>query len=149
MVRDYVTDLYEPAAVSGVAAPADGCARARSLEAFAQRISAAWSGVKIGGVDVDVSPSLENERRHARVDVGLGALAAADVAVQLLHGPVDSEGSFVGQPNVTEMDTSDLGTYQTEFEVGEAGPYGVTARVLPTHPDMVSAVELGLVAWSS
>jgi starch phosphorylase len=149
MVRDYVTDLYEPAAVSGVAATADGCARARSLEAFAQRINAAWSGVKIGGVDVDVSPSLENERRHARVDVSLGALAAADVAVQLLHGPVDSEGSFVGQPIVTEMESGDLGTYQTEFEVGEAGPYGVTARVLPTHLDMVSAVEFGHVAWSS
>jgi starch phosphorylase len=149
MVRDYVTELYEPAAASGTAATADGCARARALQAFATRVRAQWPSVKIGNLATDTAPAHEMERRSAEVEVDMDGLQPSDVRVELLHGPVDSEGNFVDPPTINAMTAATGRLFTTGFTVTEAGAYGVTARVLPWHPDMVSPVELGLVAWAT
>jgi starch phosphorylase len=149
MVRDYVTELYEPAAASGTAATADGCARARALQAFATRVRAQWPSVKIGNLATDTAPAHEMERRSAEVEVDMDGLQPSDVRVELLHGPVDSEGNFVDPPTINAMTAATGRLFTTVFTVTEAGAYGVTARVLPWHPDMVSPVELGLAAWAT
>jgi glycogen phosphorylase len=148
MVRDYVTDLYEPAATSGRTATDDGAAAARALAAWKQRVRDAWVGVKISGLATDAGNAQEHEERRAEVHVELGSLSADDVVVQLLHGAVDSEGSFVNGRTVDVMAPQQDGTYAVSYRVGEAGTYGVTARVLPRNPAMVSPVEMGLMCWA-
>jgi hypothetical protein len=38
--------------------------------------------------------------------------------------------------------------WEADYGVGEAGPYGITVRALPSHPDLISPVEMGTIAWA-
>jgi starch phosphorylase len=148
MVRDYTSELYEPAAASAVRLLADDAAQARELAVWKQRIIAAWPGVKVVQVDVDERDGREGETRQVRAGVELGGLSAKDVTVQAWHGPVDWTGAFVNHPARVELQPSDDG-FVGDVVIGEAGAYGITVRCLPHHPAQVSPVELGLVAWAS
>ena len=154
MVRDYTTQLYEPAAASGRHALADGAARARSLAGWKGWVRGAWPGVKVVDVEIDTAPAYEGDVRHVRAHVQLGGLATNDVVVQVIHGGVDSTGSFVNHPQRLALLPTDDGSFEGSavfegsYAVGEAGPYGVTVRVMPSHPDLGSPVDLGVVAWA-
>jgi hypothetical protein len=41
------------------------------------------------------------------------------------------------------------GTFEGTYAVGEAGPYGITVRVIPRNRDLISPMEMGLVAWAT
>ena len=69
-------------------------------------------------------------------------------AVQALHGPIDSEGEFVGSPQEVPLVCTAPGVFEADYQVGEAGPYGVTVRAMPSHPHLISPVELGIIAWA-
>jgi hypothetical protein len=71
--------------------------------------------------------------------------SAADVQVQLLHGPV-GQSDDIDHFAVVAMEPGDKGFTGT-FRCEHPGRYGFTVRVVPDHPDLVSPVELGLVAW--
>jgi glycogen phosphorylase len=148
MVRDYVTQLYEPAAASAHAAAADGHSSARSLAAWKSAINHNWRSVRVTNVDGDIGPGHEGDVRHATAQVYLDGVQVNDVNVQLLHGPIDSTGEFVGRPERISMSHIDNGNFAGSYRVAAAGPYGITVRVLPTHPALISPVELGKAAWA-
>ena len=148
MVRDYTTQLYEPAAASSDLANAADCAAARDLAAWKQRVIAAWPIVKVVDVQCDTEPANEGDRRTVRAIVEIDGLAVEDVAVQVLHGAVDSAGEFVGTPQVVSLGNVAPGVFEAEYKVGDAGPYGLTVRAMPSHRHLVSPVELGLIAWA-
>ena len=148
MVRDYTIQLYEPAAGSSDLANAADGAAARDLAAWKQRVIAAWPIVKVVDVQCDTEPANEGDRRTVRALVEIDGLAVADVAVQVLHGAVDSAGEFVGTPQVVTLTNVAPGVFEAEYAVGDAGPYGLTVRAMPSHPHLVSPVELGLIAWA-
>ncbi len=149
MVRDYTTELYEPAAADARRAFADNAAAAKDLAGWKQRVRAAWPGVKVLDVSADTEAAREGDQRNVFARVDLAGLSASDVSVQLLHGPIDSTGSFIGIPDVAVLDAEDDGGYRGAYNVGEAGPYGITVRALPAHDHLVSPVELGIIAWAS
>jgi glycogen phosphorylase len=149
MVRDYTSFLYEPAAAGAQAMLADGGDRGKSLASWKSQVRAAWVDVKVIDVDVDTSAAHEGDIRNVRADIELGALDPSEVTVQALHGPIDSTGSFVGAPGAFTLLPIGSGAFEGECEVGEAGPYGVTVRVLPHHHDLVSPMEMGLIVWSA
>ncbi|MEO5901440.1 MAG: alpha-glucan family phosphorylase [Ilumatobacteraceae bacterium] len=148
MVRDYTTDLYEPAAADGRAALADNCATSKALAAWKREVRAAWPQVHVTNVESDTSNAHEGDTRSISAEVELGPLSPDDVVVQVLHGGVDQEGSFMGDPNIVDLSHSTGATFTGQFDVGEAGPYGVTVRAMPSNPDLVSPVDLGVVAWA-
>jgi starch phosphorylase len=153
MVRQYVTELYEPAATAADAVAADGAVRARELAAWTQRVAAAWPGVQVVAVEAPGDDVVTAGVEHpVRVAVRLAPLGVDDVVVQLLHGPLDSEGSIVGIPDVLVLTpvgaTDGVTVYEGRYRVDVAGPHGCAVRVLPTHPGLVTPVELGLVRWA-
>jgi starch phosphorylase len=148
MVRDYTAELYEPAAASADLLLADAARRGRTLAAWKVRVEQAWPAVKIVDVDVDTAPAHEGEQRTASARVELGGLEPGEVTVQALHGPIDSRGEFVDGPQPVDLDPTGDGVFACTYTIGEAGPYGITVRVLPRHPDMINPVEMGLVAWA-
>jgi starch phosphorylase len=148
MVREYTTELYEPAASSAIAMLADNAARGKALASWKRRILDAWADVKVVDLDLDTSSAREGEERTVRARVELGGLDVVEVTVEALHGPIDSTGSFITTPaTVTLVPTGD-GTFESTYEVGEAGPYGVTVRAVPHHADLISPMDLGVVAWA-
>jgi starch phosphorylase len=148
MVRDYVTDLYEPAARSAQTVTNDDWATARSLAAWKADIRTRWGDVAVRSVDGDVGAAHEGDERTARAEIFLDGLQLDDVDVQLLHGAIDSSGEFVGMPATVSMRHVGAESFSCSYRVRAAGPYGITVRVLPHHSGLISSVELGIAAWA-
>jgi glycogen phosphorylase len=148
MVREYTSELYEPAAASATAMLDDNAARGKALAHWKQHIIGSWGDVKVFDLDVDTSAAHEGDQRTVRAHVELDGLEPAEVTVQALHGPIDSAGSFVDTPAAITLRPNDGGVFEGVYEVGEAGPYGVTVRAVPHHDDLISPMEVGLVAWA-
>ncbi|MDQ6796947.1 MAG: alpha-glucan family phosphorylase, partial [Actinomycetota bacterium] len=147
MVRDYVTDMYEPAAARRVSVDADKHARARALADWKSRVRAGWTGVAVEGVEGDGSPAGVGDARTVAATVVLGGLATSDVAVELVHGPVGPAGDLV-EMTTTPMVTggqADGGRHRFEasFRCTRASRYGWTVRVVPVHPDLLTYTEIG------
>jgi starch phosphorylase len=152
MVRDYVTDLYEPTAAAADLLRDDRCARARELAAWKARVRSAWGGVKVAEVIASDDPAALGEERSIEVLVDLGSLAPDDVEVQVVHGQVAQHGELTAVDTTVLRCTSpaDAGParYEGTLVSNAPGRYGLTVRALPAHVDLPSAVDLGLVTWA-
>jgi glycogen phosphorylase len=151
MVRDYVVQLYAPAAVSSRSLAADGYAGARELAAWSRRVRAAWPRVRVSHVEssgVADAPEL-GQQLELRAMVDLGGLEPGDVSVQVAFGVVD-EHDELRRPEFLELTCSEQvdGTWRYEGSVplDRRGAFGYTVRVLPQHPSLAASAELGLVA---
>ncbi|HJR26007.1 MAG TPA: alpha-glucan family phosphorylase [Acidimicrobiales bacterium] len=151
MVRDYAEQLYEPAAASADALSASGHARAKALAEWKARIAAGWSGVHVDHLDLPGAVAELGVERTVEAIVSLGQLTPDDVEVQLIHGPAGQSAELT-DPTILPMapagqaDDGHL-RYTGSFVCETAGRYGATVRVVPSHPDLASSLELGLVAW--
>ncbi len=152
MVRDYVAELYTPAAVSARRLAADGNAAARSLAAWKHRVAKEWPMVVVEHVEstgAGESPHL-GTRLTVRATVQLGDLDPPDVAVEVAYGRVDESDSLV-QPaylELTMVETIEGGRlrYAGEVPLDRTGPFGYSVRVVPRHDLLASRAETGLVA---
>ncbi|HEX6421032.1 MAG TPA: alpha-glucan family phosphorylase [Acidimicrobiales bacterium] len=152
MVRDYVSELYEPTAARTDELSGDGFARARALAAWKQRVRDAWHGVHVDRVEGELGVADLGGSRTVEAVVSLGSLSAGDVDVQLVHGPVGQADELTSRATVsmTQAGPADDGhvRYAGSFETSSAGRYGFTVRVVPRHPDLVGPPEMGLAAWA-
>jgi starch phosphorylase len=154
MVRDYVTELYTPAAESSRRMAADGYTGAKELSAWIAGIREHWPQVRIGHVEatgVGNAPEL-GQQLELHAVVSLGELAPDDVTVQVVYGWVDDDdelrdaehaeltnaGPVDGQPGDWRFD----GTVPMQ----RRGPFGYTVRVLARHDALASDCELALLA---
>jgi enoyl-CoA hydratase/carnithine racemase len=154
MVRDYVSDLYVPAAVSSRAlADASGYGPARELAAWKRRVAQAWPQVRIEHVEAEaagVSGQHLGSALAVHAMVALGGLGTEDVTVEVVYGRPDEDDEIVQPEHVTltpEGDASAPVRYSGEVPLGRPGPFGYTVRVLPRHPLLASRAELGLVTF--
>jgi starch phosphorylase len=151
MVRDYVEQLYEPTARHADRLAQNGYAPARELAAWKARVEEAWDDVEILSVETDVAVAHLSAQRTVEAEVALGALSVHDVDVQLLHGPVGQQDELE-RPTIIMMTPNDgdgpTRRYHGMFTCERAGRYGFTVRVVPAHPDLITPVELGRIAWA-
>jgi starch phosphorylase len=87
-----------------------------------------------------------------RVSVALGELTTDDVAVEVVYGRPDDADEIVSPAYATltpEPSGAANGVvrYSGEVSLDQPGPFGYTARVLPSHPLLDSRAELGLVTY--
>nr|MBA2626138.1 alpha-glucan family phosphorylase [Acidimicrobiia bacterium] len=152
MVREYVEQLYEPTATRADGLAEHGFARAQGLADWKVRVTEAWPEVRV--VDVlDEAPEVDlGGTRTVAAEVALGPLAATDVVVQLVHGPVGPSDELQVEGVVTMVleDGGDGGfaCYRGTFTCDRPGRYGYGVRVAPSSADLVSPLELGLVTWA-
>jgi glycogen phosphorylase len=151
MVRDYVTQLYEPAAKRAEALSADDHARARTLAAWKERVIAGWDAVQVKVMDGEDQVMDLGSERTVTAEVFLGPLSPDDVAVHLVHGSVgpNDELSVCGVVEMHRVDgDQSRHCYVGSFSGEQAGRYGFTARVVPSHPDLANPADLGRVTWA-
>jgi starch phosphorylase len=146
MVRDYTTKLYEPAAVRNGVMTAPGYAEARALAAWKANVREHWHGIRIESVQSQPEVAQLGERCSVEATLSLGVLDPADVAVQLLHGPVADGGELVGA--AVETMALDGGVWRGGWVPRSSGRQGYSVRVVPSHPHFPSFGELGLVTWA-
>jgi starch phosphorylase len=153
MVREYVTQLYLPAARSSQAL-ADGgpeFAGARELAAWKDRVTKAWPGVAIEHVETDDGEQSPGASLVVRASVALGGLSPDDVTVQVVYGPAGDDDeiaapAFADLELEAEPSGGSPARYVGEAELGRPGPFGYTVRALPRHPLLASPAEMGLIA---
>jgi starch phosphorylase len=168
MVREYVEELYIPAAeasralrggvVAGagagaVAASATGrqepFAAARELAAWKRRVTRAWGGVRIEHVEGEDGDQGPGGNLVVRATVALGGLSTDDVSVEVVYGRVGDADEILN-PAVSALTMESgpddgVARFVGKAELGRPGPFGFTLRVVPRHPLLASAAEMGLV----
>jgi glycogen phosphorylase len=155
MVREYVTELYLPAAAaSRRLADGAGFGPARELAAWKARVVRAWPQVRVEHVESEPAGQALGSSLTVRVSVALGELTPDDVAVEVVYGRPDDADDIVS-PSYATLTAEPAeaavpgGTerYSGEVSLDQPGPFGYTVRVLPNHPLLDSRAELGLVTY--
>jgi starch phosphorylase len=154
MVREYVTEMYLPAArssrVLAAGGPSEPFSGARELAAWKARVTKAWPQVRIEHVEADDSDQSPGSTLAVHASVALGELTPQDVAVQVAYGRAGESDEIIA-PEIRELlleEPSAGGSparFAGQVELGRPGPFGYTVRVLPSHPMLSSAAEMGLV----
>ena len=152
MVRDYVHQLYTPAAIASRSLAAQGFSGAKDLAAWRSKVLGSWPQVRVLHVEgggVGDAPAV-GASLLVRATVDLGGLAPEDVTVQAVYGRVD-ELDVLHRPVYVPMTPAGAGDdgmpgYEGHVPLERAGSYGYTVRVLP-HTDLLpDDAELGLLA---
>ena len=152
MVREYAEKLYVPVADRAQRLSARGGKGISALAAWRAGIAEHWDDVRIREVYVAQEVADIGEERSVRVVAHLGKLDPGDVAVQVVHGEVAADGQIT-EPQVADLqldgDAPDGATAWSGAIAAQAsGEYGVAARVVPAHHDLLSWTETGLVTWA-
>jgi starch phosphorylase len=151
MVRDYVRRFYEPSAQLGEAMRADGYARTKVLAAWKRKVHSEWDDVRVLDVEGDVLAADVGEERSVSARVRCGRLGTEDLSIQLAHGRVGANGELM-DPEIVELVPAEVidgvCLYEGRFQARSAGLYGYAVRVVPSHEDLISPMEMGLVEWA-
>ena len=82
----------------------------------------------------------------------LGSFNPTDVAVEILHGPLDTRGEIIaGEALPLNYQASEgaVGEFQGGIPCREAGLHGFAVRVLPFRRELNHKFETGLLTWWS
>ena len=151
MVRDYVVDLYTPAARTSRVLREEP-RRAAEMAQWKARIRAGWTGVRVEHVEasgIGDSPEV-GSTLSVQAWIDLGELSPDEVQVEVVHGAARPD-------DVLEQTASTVLGHAESYEAGRqrfsgdvklerTGPFGYTVRVLPRHELLLTPAELGLVA---
>ena len=146
MVRDYVTDLYLPAARAAAAFAADP-ALAGQFTAWKAEVQDAWPAVSVRDVRLEgasgaaVSTGAE---LTLVADVELGRLRDTDVLIEAVLGGIGPEDEII-EPQLIPLQREEDGRFAARLALAVPGEVGCTVRVTPQHPVLASRAELGLV----
>ncbi|MCG7308439.1 alpha-glucan family phosphorylase [Brachybacterium sp. ACRRE] len=170
MVRDYVTELYLPAA-GAAEAFADDPALADEFTAWKGRVADAFGRISVrdvrieGGRGEGLVPTGAEITLSAAVD--LAGLGDHDVEVEALVGPVGPDGeiespqliplrpgtgvegaagaeSGIGASTGIGAEDGGAARWSASFTLARPGELGVNVRVVPRHRVLASPAELGL-----
>ncbi len=151
MVRDYVEQLYTPAAQASRGLAAEGFSPATDLAQFRTRVAQRWPDVRVQhveGAGITDTPQVGTVL-EVRAVVDLAGLAPDDVTVQAAYGRVD-EADELHAPSyvvLTSLGSSEDGLHRYEGMVPleRVGSFGYSVRVLPHSPLLPGDADLGLV----
>ncbi|MCU1604942.1 MAG: glgP [Modestobacter sp.] len=150
MVRDYVQELYVPAAGSARTLAAGGYVAARSEAAWRSHLLDNWHGVRVVHVEatgVGDTPEIGSSI-DLRAEVELPGLAPGDVLAEAAFGRVDDAD---GLHEVTTVPMRHDGTegsrhwFTATVPLERTGAFGYTVRVLPHSEHLADPAELGVV----
>jgi starch phosphorylase len=154
MVGEYTDRLYTPAANAHATLNADGGKKAVEVSHWKANIRRDWPHVSVSdvsvrtgnGVNVTVGDSLEVTAR-----VSLGPIDPEFVCVQAYYG--ENTNGQIGNAITTDLklvEKLSTGIYRFAGTIPakESGSYGLSVRVIPTHPNLIQAHELRLITWA-
>ena len=144
MVREYVNDIYVPAAALLHRRECDDGRLGRELREWHTRLARDWHAVHFGELEIAEGDG----RRVLSVPVYLGALPPSDVIVELYADPV-------GTASATRLPMNRLRDLPGAIH---GAVYGVdvpldrpasdyTPRVIPAHPDARVPLEAAFITW--
>jgi glycogen phosphorylase len=151
MVRDYVQQLYVPAAGSSRAMAEGGYAPARSEAGWRARLLDRWSTVRVAHVEATGAGDTPEigSTLALRAEVELPGLTPADVEVQAAYGRVDDADGLhevTTLPMRHEHTEGSRHWFTATVPLERTGAFGYTVRVLPHSEHLADPAELGVIA---
>jgi starch phosphorylase len=155
MVKEYTEQLYIPAAQSYENFSSNGCGAATNLSQWKTQIRKDWAAVRIWDVQIgnkDRQSISVGESLQITARVHLGAVDPQHVRVEAYHGELDN--GDIRNPSATVLNQAGSRNgdgdyiYQGAVPASESGTYGLSVRVVPTHPGLMQGHELRLITWS-
>lgn len=154
MVEEYSRFLYEPAATAYEQMEMNHFAKAKELSHWKNEMIALWPQVQVLEHHILSAPHRSffvGEKVPITASIQLGKVKPEHVRVQAYFGPVDK--NIMITPSVEEMRDGALlaegvYAYSGELPAAESGEYGLTVRVIPTHPLLLQDHELRLISWA-
>jgi starch phosphorylase len=153
MVRDYVEQLYEPAATQSEQLAEQGFERAKGFVRWTRHLERAWPSVAITSTTYEELADDDGTSYTIETQVSLGELDPRDVEVQVIHGEVDLDDELRA-PEIEVMIEQGEGDhpgwrrYRHEVRFQRAGNFGFTVRIVPHHPDLPGPAALGRAVWA-
>ncbi len=151
MVRDYVQQLYVPAAGSSRSMAEAGYGAARTEAGWRARLLDHWSTVRVAHVEATGAGDTPEigSTLALRAEVELPGLTPTDVQVQAAYGRVDDAD---GLHEVTTLPMTHENTegsrhwFTATLPLERTGAFGYTVRVLPHSEHLADPAELGVIA---
>ena len=155
MVKEYTERLYDPAAAAHVTLTANACKKAVEVARWKDNIRRDWAHVKLSevkihtgnGTNVTVGDAVE-----VSVRTSLGPIAPEFIRVQALVGE-QNDGEIIHPVTIDLKQVEKLGSgafrFAGEIPARESGSYGLSVRVIPTHPNLIQEHELRLITWAN
>ena len=154
MVRDYMNQIYVPAARRGLAMAADHQAKARKLTEWQKTIPGRFNTCTIKHIEVS---GLEGNTVYCgkpfsvKLQLTLGDMKAEELRVQMLLGVTDG-ANFTEQPEVIDLafasEADGVLTYEASCTAKANGLHAYGLRVVPVADPMDHVVRAGLVHWA-
>ena len=154
MVREYMTELYEPAHTSHLRMQKADYSLSRETGKWNARIREAWDRVRF--IDSGAGPSGSLVSGHAvplRAVIDLAGLSATDVRVEVVVGSVDSNGHLENTEVIVLPFLEAQGSashFGKDIIPERTGRLGYALRVSPNHyDDPLTRPCSSLLKWSS
>jgi starch phosphorylase len=145
MLDEYLDGYYRPAEEALAERTADGCAKARELGAWAQRLVEAWPALRLGRVEMRPVGDGGNE---ITVEVFEDVLQAGDLSVELYaEGDHGAAARRVPMTTVGPLPGTSHGLLFGATVPGDRPASDYTPRIVPTSARAALPMELPLVAW--
>ncbi|MGE5595582.1 MAG: alpha-glucan family phosphorylase [Hyphomicrobiales bacterium] len=153
MVTEYAQQAYAPAAERWARLREHGSAAARELQAWVERVRAAWPQLAVYSVGDDAGGhSAEGKPVRVTVQASLGQLQPGDVRVEAVYGVTGMGGEFQGEATALlefeGMENDGISRFAGTFDPEMSGRVGYVVRIVPQHQDLHNAMDLGLVYWA-
>jgi starch phosphorylase len=153
MVRQYTERAYVPGARRALSLAESGEKRTRELVGWQERLKATWKDVRV-----------EHVREHGETlavpagaelgvsaEVTLGALAPAEVQVELYYGRLNGAHALGTGVAAAMRCTGEIGPGRFRFEgalpAAECGEHAYAVRVMPHHELLGNRFATRLLAW--
>ena len=154
MVKEYTERLYAPAAAAHATLVADSCTKSVELARWKDKIRREWPHVKLSEVVIHTGNGTNvtvGDKVEVSVRTSLGPIAPEFVRVQALIG--EASNGAISQPVTIDLkQVEKLGNGAFRFAgaipARESGSYGLSVRVIPTHPNLTQEHELRLITWA-
>ena len=154
MVREYMTELYDPAHEQHMRLLSGDCALLREKAAWDKRIHEAWDKVRfLEAGPGPVGPVISGRPVPVRAVIDLAGLEPSDVQVEVVIGSVDNNGHLeetevVVLPPVERHER--VATFARDIVPERTGRLGYALRVSPNHfDDPLARPCNSLLKWSS
>ena len=153
MVKQYAEAYYRVTHARYLTLNADESARARRLSNWLAKVDAAWPALRLDPVPNAVSEIRLGDQIQLSTRVTLNDLTPEDVLVQVVAGSIDAAGAIMNPVTIPMQPSCKDGSAEVFQAVlrpsTKTGLHGYSIRILPKHPDLISAFLPGLITWAN
>lgn len=153
MVMDYAGTAYAPALHNFNELTQRDFAPARELSEWRMDIMTKWSMLQIRNVRAQQADTLHvGDALTVEAEILLNGIDPGHIRAEIYAGHLNQDNSFAHRElsPMQHVGQTDDGwqVFRGTTAPAEAGRYGFTVRVCPTHPRLADPHSLGLIRWA-